>query len=105
MDTALIFAQTVFYFTVSVAIIVIGILCGILTYHLIRIARELEEISHKLNNAAHDAGERIQDVIERLSNVPILSYFLKKRSVSHTSPLSQKVRKGQKDNVKKYESR
>ncbi|MDO8516231.1 MAG: hypothetical protein Q7S28_03210 [bacterium] len=83
METALIFAQTLFYFTVSLAIIAIGILSAIVTYHLIHIARELEELSRKLNDASSEAGERINDIINRLSDLPILSYFLKTRSTQH----------------------
>lgn len=79
METALIFAQTVFYLTVSLAIIAVGILGAILIYHLTRIARELEELSRNLNNASSEAGERINDIIDRLSDLPILSYFLKER--------------------------
>lgn len=80
METALIFAQTVFYLTVSVAIIAIGILGVIVMYHLIRITRELEELSKNLKNASSEAGERINDIIDRLSDLPILSYFLKEHS-------------------------
>lgn len=78
METALIFAQTVFYLTVSVAIIVIGVLGVVVMYHLIRITRELEELSRNLKNASSEAGERINDIIDRLSDLPVLSYFLKK---------------------------
>jgi len=83
METVLILAQIVFYSTVSVAIIVIGALCAIVTYHLIHIAKELEKLSHNLNHASVEASERINDIIDRLSNLPILSYFLKKRSETH----------------------
>ena len=83
METVLIFAETVFYLTVSAAVIVIGVLCAIVTYRLIRIARELENLSRNLSHASSEAGERINDIIDRLSDLPILSYFLKKRSVTH----------------------
>jgi len=83
METTLIVAQIVFYFTVSAAIIVVGILCAMVTYRLVRIARELEELSRNLNHASSEAGERINDVIDKLSDVPILSYFLKKRTMAH----------------------
>jgi len=64
---------------VSVAIIAIGVLCAIVAYHLIRIVRKLEELSRNLNHAGSIAGERINDIIDRISELPILSYFLKKR--------------------------
>lgn len=81
--TALILAQTFFYFTVSFAVIAVGVLCVMVTYHLMRIVRELEELSRNLNHASAEAIERINDVIDRLSELPVLSYFLKKRSANY----------------------
>jgi len=46
METTLIFAQTVFYFTVSVGVVLIAFLCVIATYHLVRIAHEIEDLPH-----------------------------------------------------------
>ena len=83
METALIVSETVFYFTVSLAIIVIGALFAVVTYHLINIAKELAELSRNLNDAASDAGERINEIIDRLSDLPVLSYFLKERRIIH----------------------
>lgn len=78
MLIALILAQTVFYITVSLAIIIIGVLCAIVTYHFIKIAKELEGLSKNLHNASSEALARIEDIIDRLSKLPVLSYFLRK---------------------------
>src|SRR5882672_3222002 len=75
---ALIIAQTIFYFTVSAAIIVLGALCAIVAYYLIRITKELEAMSRDWHDASDEARERINDIIDRLSDLPILSYFLRK---------------------------
>ncbi|MDO8523248.1 MAG: hypothetical protein Q7S12_03140 [bacterium] len=83
MITALILAQTVFYITVSTAIIAVGIFCAVVAYHLIHITRELEGLSRNLNQASSEAGERINDIIDRLSDLPVLSYFLEKGRRSH----------------------
>ncbi|MDP3771765.1 MAG: hypothetical protein Q8Q94_00100 [bacterium] len=83
MEATLIFAQTVFYFTVSLAVMAVGISCGIVTRRLVRIAREIENLSRNLNHASSEAGERINDIIERLSDIPILSFFLRKHSATH----------------------
>lgn len=83
MEAVLIVAETIFYFTVSLAIIVIGILVAMVTYHVIHIARELEGLSRNLHNASSEAGERINDIIDRLSDVPFLSYFLKRYPPAH----------------------
>lgn len=82
MDTGLIFAETIFYFTVSATIIVVGALSAITAFHLIHIARELEELSRKINSTSSEIGERIEDMLDRLSNLPILSYFLRKRRMT-----------------------
>lgn len=79
MGTALMFAETVFYFTVSAAVIVLGALGAVIAYHLIRIIREFGELFRDLHRAGSVAGERMNDIIDRLSNLPILSYLLKKR--------------------------
>lgn len=77
MLIALIFAQTVFYLTISLAIIIIGVLCAIVTYHFIQIAKELEGLSKNLHNASGEALDRISSIIDRLAKLPVLSYFLK----------------------------
>lgn len=82
MGTTLVFAEIVFYLTISVVAITIGVSCAIVTYRLMRITRELEKFSRNLNHASSEAGERINDIIARLSDIPILSYFLRKRSVT-----------------------
>jgi len=83
METTLIVSEIIFYLTVSVGIIAVGVLCAIVAYYLIGIARELEELSRNLNQATTEAGERINDIIDRLSEMPILSYFLKRRAAAH----------------------
>ena len=77
----LIFSQTFFYLVVSVAIIVLGILAGIIAYHLIRIAKRLEEISSDISDTSHKVRERIEELRKAFSRIPLLSFFLKhKRS-------------------------
>lgn len=79
METALILSQTIFYFAVSLAIIVIAIFLSMGMYYLVLIAKELKAITQDLHNLTDEAQERIRDIIERLSELPILSYFLKRR--------------------------
>ncbi|MCG2695024.1 hypothetical protein L6261_03010 [Candidatus Parcubacteria bacterium] len=45
MITILTVAQTLFYFSVSFAIIALGIMLGMVVYHLIKVAKSLEKIS------------------------------------------------------------
>ncbi len=81
MIAALILAQTLFYTTVSIAIIVLGVLSVILVKYVIRIAQQLEKLSMNLNDASEDARDRINEIIDRLSELPIFSYFLKREPV------------------------
>ncbi|MEK7093847.1 MAG: hypothetical protein AAB903_00730 [Patescibacteria group bacterium] len=94
METALLVGQILFYFTVSLAIIVGGILFSIVTYYLIRTAKNLEALSKNLNAASEEAIERINEAIDRLSDLPVLSYFLRKRS-------GEEGRKGSRKNKSK----
>ncbi len=90
METALIIAQTVFYSVFSLAIIVVGILLAIATYHLVNIVRELEAISRNLHNMSDEAQEKIKDIIEKLSVLPILSFLIKKAKTKEKFPKSRK---------------
>jgi len=82
METALIIGQILFYFTVSIAIIVSGVIFVLIAYRLAKIAKNLEAISKNLNEASEEVVERVQDVIDQLSGLPVLAYFLRKRHSS-----------------------
>lgn len=83
----LFYAQTLYYFIASFAIIVLGILFAIITYHLISVSKHLQNISENLDDSSVELKERIEEVIERLSSLPLFSYFLKsnkEHGVHHT---------------------
>lgn len=42
------------------------------------IVRELEEFSRNLNHASNKVSEKIKNIVNKISDLPILSYFLKK---------------------------
>jgi len=84
METTLILAKIIFYFAVSAAVIALGVLTAIVAYHLIRITRELENLARNINHVSSEAGEKINDIINKLSALPILSYFLRKKSIKKT---------------------
>ncbi len=75
-NSMLIFAQTLYYLVASVAIIAIGTLFLVILYHLIHIAKHLRHISDNLDSTSNDLKKRIEEIIERLSELPILSFFL-----------------------------
>lgn len=84
MQTTLVLSEIIFYFTVSLTLIGAGILGVIVTYRLVKIAKELEELSRNLKLASSEAGARIDEVIDRLSELPIFSYFLRLRPNRHS---------------------
>ncbi len=97
--TTLIFSQILFYITVSLAIIVLGIMIGLAVYHVIKIAKSLEVISENIENLSSDLQESIEGILEKLSIVPFFSMFFKRKPVKgKTKP---KVRKTRKRSVKK----
>lgn len=87
----LVLAQIIFYLTVSVAIIVLGVLCAIAAYHLIRTMKHLSNISDTLEGTAKDLKHTIREIIEKLASLPILSYLLKD-SKMHPPESSRKKR-------------
>lgn len=72
----LIIAQTLFYFTVSFAIIALSFLAGMIAYQLVKITKELGRITDNLGDASDELRDSLSDLIERLSGLPILSMFL-----------------------------
>jgi flagellar motor component MotA len=90
MENILIISQIIFYSVFSLAIIVLGFLMAVVTYHLVNIVKELEKISRDLHEASGEAKEKINDIIERLSSLPILSFLLNK---TKTKEEPQKGRK------------
>ncbi len=87
--TALIFAQTVFYFTASLAIIVFGVLLGITAYYFIQIARQVQNLSENLNHASDEIKENITEIFDNLSRIPFLSFIFKEKKESQG-----KIKKG-----------
>lgn len=75
----LIIAQTIFYFSVSLVIIIFGITVVLVGYRFIKLIRELHNTIHNIHSASSEALERVRDVLEKLSALPFLALFLKKR--------------------------
>jgi L-lactate permease len=81
MESAFILSQTIFYSVASLAIIAIGIFFAIMMYHLVKITKELEVITHDFHNLTDEARGRINDIVERLSELPLLSFLLKRKKL------------------------
>lgn len=74
----LIFAQTVFYLTSSLLIVVLLISAVMVSYYIVHIARNLNKLSNDLSQASEEVKENVKEIMERLSRLPFLSLLLKK---------------------------
>lgn len=88
---ALIIAQTVFYSVASLAVIVLGVALAFIVFHLVSLVKNLHKISDDLKEVSEETKEKILEIIEKLSNLPILSFFLK------SSKKKEKVKKTEKN--------
>ncbi|MBU4479929.1 hypothetical protein KKG48_00595 [Patescibacteria group bacterium] len=79
MITILTVAQTLFYFSVSFAIIALGIMLGMVVYHLIKVAKSLEKISENVGQISDDLQESVEQSLQTLSSLPIFSMFFRKK--------------------------
>jgi len=82
MQSALVVLQIIFYSVASLAIIVLFLFVAIAGYRLIKILKELQAVARDVRNISDEAKEKIEDIIEKLSLLPILSFFIKKRKKS-----------------------
>lgn len=67
METMLAISQTIFYIVSSVAIIVIGVMLGILIYYLICIFRNTRNISDDINHTYHKAKRSVKKIINSIT--------------------------------------
>ncbi len=72
METALILSQIFFYFFITVTIIVVGVFLSIIAYRLIELTKEVKALTE-------DAANGVQDFIERIAELPILSFLLRRK--------------------------
>ncbi|TSC81851.1 MAG: hypothetical protein G01um101420_764 [Parcubacteria group bacterium Gr01-1014_20] len=90
MIDVLIFAQIVFYFSASIAIIVIGVLLVFAIYHLVRVSRHLHSIAESFDQTSHEVKDRLAMALENLERLPVFSFLFKSRDRGHKSGRSKK---------------
>lgn len=78
--TTLVFSQILFYFSVSIAVIILGLMMGVVVYRVIKIAKSLQKISENIENASDDLGDRLENILNNLATMPILSFFFKNKN-------------------------
>ena len=87
----LLVAQIIYYFTVSFAILVIGVFSIIIVYHLMHITKHLGHIADNIDDASTGLKEEIEDILAALSTLPILSYFLKRHGMHKSHVCDKKI--------------
>ncbi len=73
------FSQILFNFIGSIVFIVVGVLLTLSIYYFLKTAKNISEISAKINSASDDIKDKISGFIERLSHLPFLSFFKNKK--------------------------
>ena len=82
METTLIILQIIFYFVSSLAIIVFFIVMVAAAYRIIKILDTLQIIALQAQEVSEETKQKIEEIIENLSLMPILSFFIKKQKKS-----------------------
>lgn len=70
-------SQTVFYAAFSFIVILIGLLLITAIYYLVKITRHVNKISENLEHASDEVKKNVEEIIENLSKLPLISRFLK----------------------------
>lgn len=74
----LILSQTIFYFVISVVVVLFGVLLCVITWHMIAIAKHLHRLSNNLESVSQEVQETINGIIDVLAGLPIMSFLFKK---------------------------
>ncbi len=94
MIDVLIFAQIVFYFSASIAIIVIGVLLSFSVYHLVRVSRHLHSIAQSFDQTSHEVKDKLAVALDNLERLPVFSFLFKSRDKSKKSGRSKSNSRG-----------
>lgn len=69
----------IFFFISSVSVVVLTILLSIGVFYLIKILRDFSQISETLNQTASDIGEKVKNMQEDISKIPIIGFLFKSK--------------------------
>jgi hypothetical protein len=78
MENILTILQIIFYAVFSLATIVLFFFMVTAAYRLIKILKTLQTIARDVQEVSDGAKEKIEDIIEKFSILPIISFFIKK---------------------------
>jgi len=85
MESALAISQIVFYWVFSLTIIILLSFRIIIMYRLVKILKTLQAIAGDIRDVSDEAKERIKEISEKLSLLPIFSFFMKKEKEKGSS--------------------
>lgn len=74
----LIFAQTVFYLVVSLAILCLGIGLSIIAYQLIFVVKNIRSVSKDISDGSEEVKIKVVEIVNRVSQIPFLSFLKSK---------------------------
>jgi predicted transcriptional regulator len=69
----------IFFFISSISVVVLTILISIGVFYLIKILRDFSKISETLNQTASDIGEKVKNMQEDISKIPIIGFLFKSK--------------------------
>ena len=91
MEKALVISQIIFYSIYSLAGIVLFFFVIMAAYRLSKILKILQAIAKDVHDVSDQAKARIKDISEKLSLLPILSFFMKKaKGAEHSRAKAKK---------------
>jgi hypothetical protein len=85
MENTLTILQIIFYAVFSLAAIVFFFFMIVGAYRVIKILKTLQVIANDVRTVSDDAKQKIEDIIEKFSLLPIISFFIKKVGRNKTS--------------------
>lgn len=72
------FSQIFFNFTASIVFIVVGALLAIALFYFLKTAKNISEVSEKLNAASEEIKSKVSAFFDKLGDLPIFKFMQKK---------------------------
>ncbi len=69
----------IFFFISSVSVVILTILLSIGVFYLIKILRDFSKISETLSQTASDIGEKVKNMQEDISKIPIIGFLFRSK--------------------------
>jgi len=77
--TLLIISQIVFNLVISLAVILVTVLISVIAYDIIKFSKSLKKFVDGVNKESSELYEKINKLLENISNLSFISRFFKKK--------------------------